>query len=102
MTRLTCEQYQPMLSAAGISSAWPEKPGFSYGEKSPQPFAAFLCLPFSAALCCLYSVLAARFGQRSALAGSITRFFSVPLRAVAQCPEKVLAAVKSSVMEQPL
>ncbi|WP_157205430.1 hypothetical protein [Methylomonas koyamae] len=99
MNLLTSQSCSAILSNAGRSSTWPEKPGFSKGEKSPQPIAAFLCLPFNAALCRRYSVLAARFGQRSALAGSFTRFFSVPLRAVAQCPEKVLAAVKSTVKE---
>lgn len=38
------------------------------GDKTPQPLAAFLCLPFSAVLCRVYSVMAGLFGQRSALA----------------------------------
>ncbi|MGY6278307.1 hypothetical protein [Methylomonas sp. MgM2] len=100
---LTHQQSGAMLSTAGRkTSTGPEKPGFVLAKKSPQSIAAFLCLSFSAALCRLRSIMAGCFGQRSALAGSNTRFFSVPLQPVARYPEKVLAAVQLSVLEQPL
>lgn len=91
---LTHQNSSAILLTAGTPSAGPEKPGFVLAKKSPQSLAAFLCLSFSTALRRLHSVMAGCFGQRSALAGSNTRFFSVPLQPVAQCPEKVSAAVQ--------
>ncbi|MGZ5051228.1 MAG: hypothetical protein ACXWF8_00015 [Methylobacter sp.] len=41
---------------------------FKLGEKSPQPYVAFLCASFSAALCRAYHSMTGCFGQRSALA----------------------------------
>lgn len=61
---------------------------FSIGEKSPQSIAAFLCLSFSMASCRVYFVMTGCLGQRSALAGSNTRF-STPFQSVAHEVESI-------------
>lgn len=47
---------------------------FQLAIKSPQPLAAFLCLPFSTALTRVSSVMAGLFRQRSALAAPVGGF----------------------------
>lgn len=71
-----------ILYAAGNKSAGICTPR-NKGEKSPQPYVAFLCASFSAALCRVYSVMAGLFGQPRGwpvpLSGSAN-----PLKSVAQ------------------
>jgi len=71
-----------ILYAAGNKSAGISTPR-NKGEKSPQPYVAFLCASFSAALCRVYSVMAGLFGQAQAwpvpLSGSTN-----PLKPVAR------------------
>ncbi|MGD7036361.1 hypothetical protein [Methylotuvimicrobium buryatense] len=55
------------------TSAGRENP-FQVAIKTPQPLAAFLCLPFSTALIRVYSVMAGLFRQRSALAAPLGGF----------------------------
>lgn len=70
---LTCFLSRAILIPAGTSSTGRGNP-FTTGEKSPQPIAAFLCLPFSAALRRLRFVMAGCSRQASRLAAPVGGF----------------------------
>ncbi|WP_404355568.1 hypothetical protein [Methylotuvimicrobium sp. KM1] len=73
-SKLTSMLNAAMLSTHSQKTSAGRGNPFSSGDKTPQPLAAFLCLPFSAALNRDYSVMAGLFRQRSALAAPLGGF----------------------------
>jgi len=73
---------------------------FSIGVKTPQPYVAFLCASFSAAFCCVYTVMAGCLGSLRA-GRSNTRYFH-PTQPVAHAVESIGGGYSSLVLESPL
>ncbi len=85
---LTRPRFGFTLSATGNKPVRAWKPVFRQGEKSPQPFVAFLCASYCAALCRLF-IMAGCFGKPSRLAAPC-RGISTPLQPVAHAVESMI------------
>ncbi|MFZ2452559.1 MAG: hypothetical protein WAW36_18785 [Methylovulum miyakonense] len=84
---LTAHHLAITLSATGNKPVRAWKPVFSIGVKPPQPFVAFLCASYCAALCRLF-IMAGCFGKPSRLAAPM-RGISTPLQPVAHAVESM-------------